>query len=677
MGDRRILILLLIPLLIKPAPALWGAAPPPDRLLDQHRLTLVGQMVGDVSAVVLDGVRIYIGLGAELLVLDVSQPAAPLLVGRSAALPAPITALALAQSATPAAHQDEAPAPYLYLLAGYRLHVMDVRDPNQPASIGSYRLPDNAEDLTVTIAGTGAAQRVYAYVAAGEHGLSIVDLTDPSHLVEVGVYDTPGYAWRVAIDAETSSEHPLAYIADQMDFLYILDVSNPTHPAQVGMYSGYAGSLAAGGVAAAPGYVYLGDSSGFKVIDTDDPTQPQLRLSVVLEGGFVTKIRIRGDYLLAFSQSGSLSLHNTADPRFSHYAHFDTYGEPLDVAAAPSLPGQEIPLAYVASGSRGLQIVSWTDPTHPVRHAGYDRPGNAYGVAVATTPDGTFAYVTDRDRSLHIIDVTTAAQPLARAVYDGGDVTWNVALAGRYAYVAAGVSGLHIVDVVEPDRPMTAGVYNPTLFNPEAFIRDVVVSGHYAYITDRAYGALRIVDIADPRHPLGVGLFDSPGGAYAVAASPDSPLLYLADGAAGLRIVDVSKPDSPFEVGSWQSPGVAVEVAISGTLAFVAGREEGLHIVDVHDPAQPRLVATYDTPGMVWGVAVEGAWVYLADGPAGVRLLDVSNPARPREAAAYITPGYAWNVAVAGDQVYVAAESGGLVILRHAVLQPLYLPLVR
>ena len=55
----------------------------------------------------------------------------------------------------------------------------------------------------------------------------------------------------------------------------------------------------------------------------------------------------------------------------------------------------------------------------------------------------------------------------------------------------------------------------------------------------------------------------------------------------------------------------------------------------------------------------------------------MSDPAQPREAAAYVTPGYAWNVAVAGEQVVVAAESGGLVILRHAVLQPLYLPLVR
>ncbi|MBK9232034.1 MAG: hypothetical protein IPO15_14590 [Anaerolineae bacterium] len=106
------------------------------------------------------------------------------------------------------------------------------------------------------------------------------------------------------------------------------------------------------------------------------------------------------------------------------------------------------------------------------------------------------------------------------------------------------------------------------------------------------------------------------------------------------------------------APGVAVEVAISGTLAFVASREEGLHIVDVSNPAQPQpddLRHAGPGVGRPWR-----AWVYLADGPAGVRLLDVSDPARPRETAAYVTPGYAWNVVVAGDQVVVAAESGGL-----------------
>ncbi|MBK9232031.1 MAG: hypothetical protein IPO15_14575 [Anaerolineae bacterium] len=58
-----------------------------------------------------------------------------------------------------------------------------------------------------------------------------------------------------------------------------------------------------------------------------------------------------------------------------------------------------------------------------------------------------------------------------------------------------------------------------------------------------------------------------------------------------------------------------------------------------------------------------------------MRLLDVSDPARPRR----LQP-VTWlrlECGGGGDQVYVAAESGGLVILRHVVLQPLYLPLVR
>ena len=640
----------------------------------QSGLTLVGQLTGDISAIALDGVRAYAGLGNSLVVLDLSQPITPLVVGRSVALLEPITALATAQSVVPAAYPDDMSSPCLYLLAGDWLYVMDVRDPGQPASIGLYRLADHAEDLAVIITSTDGGQRLYAYVAVGEHGLSIVDVTDPTYLVEIGFFDTPGYAWRVAMDPSQT----YVYVVDRLSALRIIDVSDPAHPTQVAIYAGLSNSLRGGGIAVANGYAYVGHWSRIVILDITDPQRPGEVEQIYPYIGVVVKIMTMGHYAFGLGQFGELVVSDVSDPHHPLLLPgFGTYGEPTGLVAAPPLPGQEIPLAYVASGSRGLQVVSWADPTHPVRHAGYDLPGNAYGVAVAMTPDGAVAYVTDRDRSLHIIDVTTANQPLARAVYEGGDVTWNVALAGHYAYVAAGVSGMHIIDVVEPDHPIAVGLYNPTLFNPEAFIRDVVVSGHYAYVTDRAYGALRIVDIADPRHPLGVGLFDSPGGAYAVAAAPDSPLVYLADGAAGLRIVDVSKPDSPFEVGSWQTPGVAVEVAISGTLAFVAGREEGLHIVDVHDPAQPRLVATYDTPGLVWGVAVEGAWVYLADGPAGVRLLDVSDPAQPREAAAYVTPGYAWNVAVAGGQVYVAAESGGLVILRHAMLQPLYLPLVR
>ncbi|MFZ1465988.1 MAG: hypothetical protein WAV60_18235, partial [Anaerolineae bacterium] len=384
--------------------------------------------------------------------------------------------------------------------------------------------------------------------------------------------------------------------------------------------------------------------------------------------------------VFVLADSGIVNTINVANPQrpLVSWRYYDTLGEAGEVALA-MLPGQETPLAFVACGSRGLQVISGADPTAPMRVGWFNLPGRAYGVSLASqsvceagscTPQ-VLAYVADHDGSMHIVNVSQPDQPAQMAAYDSTGMAWNVTLDEQIAYVAAGPKGMRIVDVQDPGQPWELSFFQPY----DTFIRDVAIAGRYAYAADRMHGRLYSLDMSDPVHPAEIGLFDSPGGAYAVTAVDN--LVYLADGAAGLRIVDVSKPDSPFEVGSWQSPGVAVEVAVSGTLAYVAGREEGLHIVDVSNPAQPQLVATYDTPGLVWGVAVDGTSVYLADGPAGVRLLDVSNPARPRAAAAYVTPGYAWNVAVAGDQVYVAAESGGLVILRHAMLQLQYLPLVR
>ncbi len=666
------LLLAVLFLPIEPAPGL------PDDLafasnqrVDERWLSLVGQLSGDISAVTLDGTRAYAGMGATLLLLDVSQRATPRLLGRSAVLPAPIRALAAARAPTSAAPQNNTPASYLYLLAGYRLHVMDVRNPSQMASIGSYRLPDPVEDLVVISTAMASGTRVLAYVAAGDHGLAILDATDPAQISEIGYYDTPGHAWRVAIDSETISEQTFAYVTDEISYLHILDVSNPIHPALVSTYTGYADSLRAGGVAVSLGRAYVGSEGGFAVLDTHDPTQPQQLTYINLHGGFVTRLRRQGDYLFAFGFLGFVSYYRIPEATAPRYWYFDTHGEPWDIATAPPLPGQEIPLVYAASGSRGMQMIAWADPTHPVLLGEYDLPGQAYGVTTMRAGEEVFVFLTDRDHHLHIIDATNVRQPLSHALYDSNGVAWNVALTGDVAYVAAGDKSLRMVDVHERARPQELGSFSPS----DSFIRDVAITGNYGYATDRMHGRLFVLGVADPARPIALSIFETPGGAYAVTAVEN--LIYLADGVAGLRIVDVSKPDSPFEAGSWQTPGVAVEVAVSGTLAFVAGREEGLHIVDVHDPARPQLVATYDTPGLVWGVAVEGAWVYLADGPAGVRVLDVTDPTRPREVAAYATPGYAWNVAVAGDQVYVAAEGGGLVILRHAVLLPLYLPLVR
>ncbi len=97
----------------------------------------------------------------------------------------------------------------------------------------------------------------YAYVADDGKGLRIIDISDPANPSETGYYDTPGYAYDVAVAGN------YAYIADYYQGLRVIDVSDPAHPVQVGLYDTLGEAY---GVAVAGGYAYVADGSGGLVI---------------------------------------------------------------------------------------------------------------------------------------------------------------------------------------------------------------------------------------------------------------------------------------------------------------------------------------------------------------------------------------------------------------------------
>ena len=72
------------------------------------------------------------------------------------------------------------------------LWIIDVSDPANPVRRGGYDTPDNT--MYMTVAGS------LAYVAAGHDGLWIIDVSDPANPVHRGGYDTPGDAEGVAGD---------------------------------------------------------------------------------------------------------------------------------------------------------------------------------------------------------------------------------------------------------------------------------------------------------------------------------------------------------------------------------------------------------------------------------------------------------------------------------------------
>jgi hypothetical protein len=99
---------------------------------------------------------------------------------------------------------------------------------------------------------------------------------------------------------------------------------------------------------------------------------------------------------------------------------------------------------------------------------------------------------------------------------------------------------------------------------------------------------------------------------------------YLTCEAEGVKIFDVRDPRNPVLISTFDTPGHAMGITISDNYAIVGDKEAGVQVVDVSDPVHPVSSGSFDTPGGAeWtegsrGVAVVGGFVYLADGVNGL-----------------------------------------------------------
>ncbi|MBD2289535.1 DUF4347 domain-containing protein [Microcystis wesenbergii FACHB-1317] len=236
----------------------------------------------------------------------------------------------------------------------------------------------------------------YAYVADGDSGLQIIDISNPTNPTLKGNYDT-GWAYGVQIVGN------YAYIADTYTGLQIIDISNPTNPTFKGNYY-TSEAVPAYDVQVVGNYAYIITRSGLQIIDISNPTNPTLN----------------GNY---------------------NYGSDDAYGV--------QIVGN---YAYVAH-LLGLQIIDISNPSNPTLKGNYDTYF-AYGVEIV----GNYAYVSNSlNGGLEIIDISNPSNPTLKGNYDtsGQHNTYDVQVVGNYAYVAYGLDGLKIIDVSEFTSPQT------------------------------------------------------------------------------------------------------------------------------------------------------------------------------------------------------------------------------
>ncbi|MDP8240375.1 MAG: choice-of-anchor D domain-containing protein, partial [Candidatus Hatepunaea meridiana] len=251
----------------------------------------------------------------------------------------------------------------------------------------------------------------YAYIADGENGLGIVDVSDPENPNEVGRCDTPDFAYSVT----TSGNY--AFVADNNAGLRIIDISDPENPNEIGYYDTPGEARA---VEVVNDYAFIANGwEGFRVIDISNLEEPQ------------------------------------------EVAVYDTPWTPWDVAISGEL-------AYVADGTGGLRIIDISDPENPDEIGYFDHSGDAWGVTVS----GHYAFIADRhELSLRVFDVSDPENPEDISTCDTPGSAYSVAVSGHYAYVAVYQSGLRVIDISDIENLEEVAFYDTDGNARDVFVR--------------------------------------------------------------------------------------------------------------------------------------------------------------------------------------------------------------
>ena len=320
---------------------------------------------------------------AGMQAYDISNPANPILLSQT---DTPGTARALLINDTTAYIADSAGG----------IHALDIADPANPSSLGLLSSLQGAyaeiafdSEYMITASNTLGLEIINPnaiinpllsrtpisgqphrstmvnntlYIASGDQGLAIYDISDRSHPLLMSTIDTPGTAVDVMIATAT------ALVADSLGGLQLIDVADPANPALISTYQTQG---LVRGVQTYFGLAYLATEEGLEIINFTSPANP---------------------FRVAFL--------------------------PLPKAYKVALgPG----LVYVACDDLGLHTVNVINPSNPFVVSQYNEPNyNARNLVVGSNRLFVSNFHNDNNGWLEFFDLSNPSKPTVTEIIGYG-----------------------------------------------------------------------------------------------------------------------------------------------------------------------------------------------------------------------------------------------------------------
>jgi len=239
---------------------------------------------------------LYTIIGYNPTIIDVSNASKPTLVAEYEFEDGRLNTLALRED-------------YLYLGGTYGLEILDISNLANITKVGVYNTTTADQIWTVALKGD------FAYLAAEDNGLVIVNVSDPSQPEEVGSFTSNLRATDIAL---MGSYAFVTNFNETGNPLVIMDVSNPENPIEIGHFEDEVYEEMPGlGISINGSYAYLGTSGyGFFIINITDIYNP-IRVGHFYGGsesigGFFNNERVKDIFIhkhYAFEAAGPNGLY--------------------------------------------------------------------------------------------------------------------------------------------------------------------------------------------------------------------------------------------------------------------------------------------------------------------------------------------------------------------------------
>ncbi len=511
----------------------------------------------------------------------------------------------------------------LFAASGWGLELFSLNP--LPTLIGEIGTPGTASAITKT--------DNYVYIADGEFGVHLIDVTTPKTPM---IVKTLG-GFHDAVDVYYADGD--LYTLDRVRGLLVfnhqdnLNNENPL-PRRSFQIAGTPFKVSK----SHDGKIYVSDDThGLYILRSD----PLGGYNVIDTIPFLAHdFEVFGQYALV--ASSNLRIFDIEPPATSH--QISRLNTPGQLSSVKYFQG----MLYLTDQHTGLHIINLDSVQNPRLVSTHPTVGTAEDVAFlhSFSPDKTYAYVADGKHGIQTLDVTRPEKPIWINHYKTTGYTNAIDVVAENEkitiVIANGLDGLKTAEMTNP--------YSGKI------IREVrSISGEQGALSVKIHQNHAFVgtDIGMDVVNLDTGEVIS----HIVTASPvwDINIIknhaYLC--AKSLYVVDISSPESSIIVSNRRLSGTAFKMVHSDSFAYVASLDGGVHIMDISAPALPRPISNYITVGTATNVALDEKNLYILDNRIGVLKLEIQNQTQPTLLSEYTDTKIPSHAVVQGDFLYL------------------------